>query len=353
MVKKTTKKVEEEEKSKIDFRLFFSRLGITGGLIIGFFIATMFMNGWYYVPGGSQGAMFNRIEIDGIKGYVPTELGEGADLKIPFFQSVTKLSYKTQQVNFCDQDKNPKMDCHYGPLVPKDINGINFEVDMSIRYHVAKDQVVEIIQQKGNMKAVENIIKTAARADSTRGVFGQYDQEDIPNKREEVSEKIFEKLQERINLEASGNLALDYVKIESLDVRNIAYDKDIELAIITKEKKKQVADAKIYDIQLANRTREEELINADRDRQAEIIRAEGTANATLMKGLAQAETVLAANNAFKGMSPAYVLTKAYDSIKSTDKMIIGLDSLTSEGNSIMMFDPSRFTEGFGGVNSTN
>jgi regulator of protease activity HflC (stomatin/prohibitin superfamily) len=344
---------EEKEKSKIQWKELFSGSIMIVGFIVGFIIALIIMNGWYYVPGGSQGAMFNRISINDVQGYVPTELGEGLRFKVPFMQSVTKLPYRTQQINFCNQANNPNIDCHYDPLVPKDKNGINFEIDLSIRFKLDKTQIVELVQQKGSMSNIEQLIISAARAESTRGVFGTYTQEELPSVREEVSEKIFNKLQERMDYEATDNLKPGFLIIEALDLRNLDYNDVIEAAIIAKQKKKQEADAKIYDIQFANRTREEELINADKDRQSAIIRAEGTANATLLNGLAQAKTVQAANDAFKGMSPAYVLSKAYDSIGKNDKIIIGLDSLTSEGNSIMMFDPSKFTEGFGGVNSTN
>ena len=330
------RKMQKTEEKKAFWLTVFG-VGFLGVAIVVLLMAVL--GGWFYVAGGSNAVMLNKVTIDGVRGYGTEEISEGFYFKYPIVQSATKISYRTQTVNFCDQEKNPTVNCDYGPLVPKDVNGVNFNVDLTIRYHIDQAQIAEFVQYKGpKLSYVEDLIKTAARADATRGVFGKYAQEDVPELRTNLSIIVFDKLQERINSEATGSLKPNFVVIEAVDIRNIDFNDEIEARIIEKLKKKQLAEEKIFDIEIAEKTREEEIIKADMDRQADIIRANGSATAILLEATAKATGSEKMNRAFQNMPNGYVSVRWSEAVRDTDKVIFGLESLTEGGNLLPIID---------------
>lgn len=279
----------------------------------------------YSVPGGHVGVKFNKLwDV----GFSSVELPEGFGLKVPIVQVIYKIPYRTQTVSFCDSVKNSNKECDYSPLTPKDKNGINFMVDVTVRYRLDQTQGAEFIEQKGSAKGtMETLITTAARADSTRGIFGKFAQEDVPKNRIEIAELVKLELQKRLDREASGRLKPGFMVIEAVDIRNTEFNEKIEQRIIQKQEKLQEAQEMVYIIETANRTREKELINADRDKKAAILRAEGEAEAILLVATAKAAGIQKVNDAYQNMPTEYVSTKWAESIRDNDKIIFGLENL--------------------------
>lgn len=281
----------------------------------------------YYIPGGSQGAIFNKIGSD--RGYNLVEMPEGFGMKIPILQGIESLPYRTQTVSFCNENKESQV-CDYPAITAKDKAAISFSIDVTVRYSLERDQVSEFVKHKGtSVKDMNNLIVTAARADSTRGVFGNYAQEDLPTLVNEITPIIQKRLQERINEEATGDLRSGFIKIEAIDMRNVAFAPEIEQKIIQKQQKFQAAEEKVFDITIANRTREEYIINADRDKQSAILRAEGEAEAIKKVGFAKADATQKLNDAYQDMPATFVSSKWAESINDNDKIIFGLDNMGS------------------------
>ncbi len=314
--------------------------GISIFAVIAVFI--IFFGAIYSVPAGHVGVKFNKMGVN--KGFSPNELPQGFGLKIPMVQTIWDMPFRTQTIGFFGQAEEKGS---YAALVPKDKNGINFIVDVTVRYKIDPTQAAEFIEQKGQgVAAMEELLATAARADSTRGVFGQYAQEDVPLNRIEIAEEIRRVMQERIDQEASGKLKAGFITIEAVDVRNIDFNDRIEERIIQKQEKLQEAQEMEYKILTANKTREMEIINADRDKQAAILRAEGTAESAKVIAFAKAEGVRAVNEAYQDMPMAYVYTKYADAIKDSDKMYFGFDSLG--GNNLNFLDMNQIMGGMAG-----
>jgi len=330
------KNLENETKK---WRMIISSTIVSFAAVIILLIFAIFLGAWFYVPGGSNAVVLNKIELNGVKGYQDSEYSEGFYLKYPIVQSATNINYRTQTVNFCNPETSPNTKCHYGPLVPKDINGVNFYVDVTVRYHMNQSQIAEFVRYKGNMAQAEELLKTAARADSTRSVFGEQAQEDVPALREELNAMIMEKLQERVDIEAIGSLQPRFIIIEAVDIRNIDFNDEIEKRIIEKLKKKQLAEEKVFDIIVANRTREEQVILADKDRLSMVIKANGTAQAILLEATAKAEGIEKINKAYQDMPEAFVYTKFAEAIQPTDKVYFGFDSLG--GNQLNFLDMNQ------------
>lgn len=308
--------------------------GTTFGTIAIIAVLVLVFGSFYSVPDGSVGVKYNKFGAN--QGYDPVELPQGIGFKVPFMQTVWDMPFRTQTIGFFDSEDGSS---DYAAITPKDKNGVDYIVDITVRYRVDPAQVSELMEQKGKkLIDVENILATAARADSTRGVFGQYAQEDVPEQRIEIAGKIKKVLQERIDSEASGKLKPGFITIEAVDVRNVKFNQKIEDRIIEKQEKLQKAQEKEYDEQIAEADKRINIINANSTKMAAIIKAQGEAEAVKVVAFAKAEGLMAVNDAYKGMPAEYVSTKWSDAIKDTDKIIFGLESLSQGGNMLPIID---------------
>jgi prohibitin 2 len=283
---------------------------------------------WYSVPKGYVGVLFDRTSG------TYTTIGQGWGFKKPIIQDVTLFPFQTQTLGFYGSSAEGG-NGQYGAITPKDKTGISFDIDVTVRYHLEPTQAAAFLEQKGlGIEAMESVIVTATRSEAVRGVLGNQNQEDIPSKLGELSADILVALQQRIDKEASGKLKPGYLVIESVDLRNIVYNPAIEKKIEEKQAAKQEAEKQQYVLQNAEYQMKIELTNADRDKQAAILRADGEGQAILLVATAKAKGISLVNTAYQNMPMTYVLTQAYDAIKPTDKIIIGIDSLAKEGNNI-------------------
>ena len=161
-------------------------IGGSIGIFVIIAVVVIAVAGFYSVPAGHTGVKF--VKFGGDKGFVYEELPQGFGFKIPFKEVVWDIPFRTQTIGFFGgvEEKGT-----YGVITPKDKNGINFQVDVTVRYKLDPTQAAEFVEQKGmGVEAMEVIMATAARADSTRGVFGQYAQEDVPINRIEIAEEV-------------------------------------------------------------------------------------------------------------------------------------------------------------------
>lgn len=308
-----------------------------GGIIGAFGIIVVFVGifgAWYVVPDGSVGVIFNKAGPN--KGFNYEEVGQGFGLKIPFIQQVFKLPFRTQTLGFYGGGEQGQ----YSAITSKDKNGINFRSDITVRYKIDPTQAAEFIEQKGRgLASIEQVLVTAARADSTRGVFGKYAQEDVPENRIEIAAEMKHVLQNRINQETSGKLVDGFILIEAIDIRNVDFNDEIEARIIEKQKKLQEAQQKVYELQSANMTRQIAIVEADGRKQAAILKAEGEAEAIRKVAFAKAEGIEKVNEAYQNMPREYVQTKFAEAIKETDKVYLGFESLG--GNTLPILDVNQ------------
>ncbi len=289
----------------------------------------------YNVGEGEVGVKFAKFGPN--KGFSSTELSQGYGFKMPFRDRVITMTFRTQTVSF-----NADGTGDYGVITPKDSNGINYNIDVTIRYKIDPTQASEFIEQKGaGVEAMTTLLATAVRGDSTRGVLGKYPQEDIPEHRTAIAEEIRTVLQKRINKEATGKLKPGFITIEAVDLRNVLFDPRIEEAIVNKQTQKQIAEKKEYELQQAEMEKKIAIVQAEKNKEANILMAEGEAKAVLLVATAKAEGITKVNIAYQQMPASYVQVKFAEAIKPTDKIYLGFDSLG--GNSMNFFDINQAT----------
>ncbi len=338
-------KVKQKEILEDPVEHFVKTRGI--GIAIVIIVAILFVLSVYSIPGGSVGVKFNRM---GEVGFSETELPEGFGLRMPIAQSIHKISYRTQTISFCNPEEGKNKECGYNALTPKDKNGIDFNVDITVRYKLDQTQAAEFIEQKGfGVDAMEKIIMTAARADSTRGVFGKYAQEDVPDNRIEISNIIIQVLQDRINQEASGRLKSGFLTIEAIDVRNTQFNPKIEARIIQKQEKLQEAQEMEYKLITANKTREKVIIEADAIKQSTILKAEGEAEAVLVLATAKAKGIQKVNDAYQNMPKEYIDSKYAEAMKelagSGATVVVDMNRFASGSNVLPIVDVNNLMGG--------
>lgn len=290
------------------------------------------LGSFYSIPGGSVGVLYNKMGDD--KGFNSAELPQGWGFKVPVKQVVYDMPFRTQEIAFYDADEGLRKST-YSAITTKDTNGINFKFDVTIRYRLDPTQASEFVEQKGfGIAAMQEILATAARAEATRGVLGQYSQEDVPEHLGEITEEVRIKLQERIDSEGSGKLQPGFIIVEAVDIRKIHFNSEIEERIIQKQKKLQEAQEKEYTKQSAEIQREIDVVNADAQRQAAIIQAEGEAEAIRSIAFAKAAGIKAVSESYEDMNPIYAEIKFAEALKE----------IAESGNSVFM-DIGRFQGG--------
>lgn len=314
-------------------------------IIVIIVLLSVLFGSWYNVGEGEVGVMFKKFGTN--QGFQPQALQQGYGMKMPFRDRVITIPFRTQTIGFYGGTEQRGT---YSAIQPKDKNGINFNVDVTIRYRLDPAQASAFVEQKGEgVAAMETILATAARGDSTRGVFGQYNQEDIPQQRTEIAAEVQRVLQERIDKEGSGKLKPGFITIEAVDIRNVQFDPRIEEAIVNKQTQKQIAEKKVYELQQADMDRQIALVNADKQRNATILIAKGDAEAKLLVATATAKGIQLVNDAYKGMPNQYVAVKFAEAIKPTDKIYLGFDSLG--GNSLNLLNMNQLMAAT--MNTTN
>jgi regulator of protease activity HflC (stomatin/prohibitin superfamily) len=319
-------RIKRRRRGKMEFDIKTFVLS-TAGIISILFVLIVVFGAFYSVPPGSVGVKFRSTGPN--QGFQPDEIQQGWGFKMPLIETVYEIPFRTQTIGFYGPNEEQGT---YSAITPMDKNGITFNVDVTVRYRLDPTQAAEFIEQKGQgVASMDTLLATAVRADSTRGVFGKYAQEDTPDKRLELAAEVQKVLQHRIDQEASGKLKPGFITIEAVDIRDVKFNDQIAARIIEKQKKLQEAQQKVYELESAQRTREIELVNADRDRNATILRAQGEAEATLIVATAKAQGIEKVNQAYQNMPASYVSTQWAQAIQPTDKIIFGLDNLGGGG----------------------
>lgn len=291
-------------------------------VVIGFivFVSSVLVK----VPAGHVGVKFDKmaggVQLEEFNGGQ-----EGWGLKVPIMQSVTKMDVRSQTKEYRGEQA----------VTPKDVNGVNFQWDMVIRYKLDPAQAAEVYKTKGSDYAL-SIIGTSLRS-RAREVLGEYAQEEVQTERMRVAEEIRIAVQRRVDQEAENIdiLKPGFLIIESIDLRDLNYNPQIEQSIITKQKQLQTAQQKVYELQQVVKEKEIVETKAEAQRNKLVLEAEGRAQAVLLEGEARAKAIELVNDAYQSMPESYVNVKYAEALK---------EIATSGQNSVFM-DISRFSQG--------
>lgn len=211
--------------------------------IIGTIVAigvVVLLNSFTTVPTGHVGikTRFGKVQDSVIQ--------EGLNVKTPFIEKIVKIDCKTKKIEESSESST------------KDMQTVTSTV--AVNYNVKKDSANILYREVG--KEYEDIIIKPAILESIKSTMAQYTAEELITKRAEVSNKIQETLNEKI--ESRG------FDITEFNLTNIDFSEEYDKAIEAKAVKQQeVATAKA-ELEKQKIQNEKEISIAQKD--AEVMR---------------------------------------------------------------------------------
>lgn len=183
-------------------------IGAVIALVVGFFTFT-------YTNGEGQAKVVRSITGE-VVGY---EASAGLKTKAPW-QSTENYDIRNQQVEFAGSKKSDNLGKNGAQITIQDREGVSANIDVSVRYSVKPDQVVEIYKQYGSQaNFVARFIENDIRA-GVRNVPANYNTLELLNNRGDVELKIVEYLEKR--WEKQG------VQVETVSLQEIRYPDEVQ-----------------------------------------------------------------------------------------------------------------------------
>lgn len=229
--------------------------------IVGVVVLLIFLDGFIMIPAGQTGVVLDRG-----RGVLEQTLPTGLHLKIPFWQSVTKMDTRLQTYTMSATSSEGEV---YGndaiEALTKD--GQKVRIDVSVQFYLNENKAPLVYSEVG-LDYSQKVVRPAARS-VIRGVITGFNSKDLfqLKTRQEAQIIMVDRMKE--NLERK-NLILDDVL-----VRKITFS-DIYLQAI---EEKQIAEQKI---QKAEFEKQEALIHKEK----KIIEAEAESESISLKGKA-------------------------------------------------------------------
>lgn len=274
------------------------------------------------VPAGHVGVLY-----DNLKGGVQLKEfhngKEGWGAKIPLTQTVYFVP-TTIQTDRIDARETFR-----------DKNDYFFSAVITVRYQLDKEQVAELIQTQGN--DFTSIINSGVKEQGNI-LFSEQNQQNISKNISYYTDRLKLKLQDRINEDAIGDLKPGYIRIVSLDIEGIYFHPEIEQRLADTEKRKNILEQTTADNEISKINQEKTLSEAKTEKERAGIESQKNSDlkkveidmqmyAIQKEAETKADAIRKLSDAYRNVPPSYMVAKAYESIKESDKIIIGLETL--------------------------
>ncbi len=214
---------------------------IAGGVAAVVLLVVLFSTA-YTIDEGERGVILRLGRVVG-------EAGPGLHFKIPFINSVEKISVQIQKESFEKTDvADTRLQTYSRDQQPATIA-------MAINYHVTDASAV--YAQFGSLENMKQRVIISRAYDQLKTVFGQFDAADAIQKRTVLNAEVFEAIRKSV----SGPVVIDSVQIEDITFSQ-QYESAVELrmqAIVKQQqaeadKQKRIidADALAYEVKSAS-----------------------------------------------------------------------------------------------------
>jgi regulator of protease activity HflC (stomatin/prohibitin superfamily) len=225
-------------------RAFVVLLGIAVLVLLGLSIV---FGSWYTIDQRERGVILRNGKLIG------TAL-PGLGFKIPFIDTIVKISLETQRVQF------DKVNSYSRDQQPADLL-------ISVNFRATEDKVDDLYSQFGSLRGYADRILLPKVQSESKIVFGQFNAVTAIQERGRLNAEVMAAVLKA----AAGPVVIESVQIENLDFSN-EYEKSIE--------QRMLAEVEVQ------RLRQ----NAEREKvQAEIVVTKATAEANAVRQRAQAE----------------------------------------------------------------
>ncbi|MBY6287034.1 hypothetical protein GLT90_00295 [Nanohaloarchaea archaeon H12] len=226
---------------------------VTGGIVLA--VVTMLFVGIFglrTVPEGNKGVLLEEGKAIG-------EVEPGWKWVIPIYQDVTTLSTRTETYTMSGTQSSQTIENNArseDSISVKTQEGLNSQMDISIRYRMKEDQAQEVYSRLGGTEAIlEKLIRPTAR-EEIRTAASTYDVTEIYSaNRSDFRQSVEKDMQD--DFEEYGFV------VEKVQVRNVQLPDQVERAIETKESVTQEIGAKRKEIEKERLERERKIIEAE------------------------------------------------------------------------------------------
>lgn len=219
-------------------------LGIAVLFIVGLSIV---LGSWYTIDQRERGVILRNGKLIGIA-------TPGLGFKIPFIDTIVKISLETQRVRF------EKVNSYSRDQQPADLL-------ISVNFRATEDKVDDLYAQFGSLRGYADRVLLPKVQSESKIVFGQFNAVTAIQERGRLNAEVMAAVLKA----AAGPVVIESVQIENLDFSN-EYEKSIE--------QRMLAEVEVQ------RLRQ----NAEREKvQAEIVVTKATAEANAVHQRAQAE----------------------------------------------------------------
>ncbi|OCG64096.1 Band 7 protein [Gilliamella sp. wkB18] len=246
------------------------------------FLLCVLWGGWYTVDAGEKGIQLRN-------GAVTRVVDAGLYFKMPFFDSVTRISTRTDVSYFNNLSS-----------YSKDQQAANVVASVTFRIPAGEAEKVYL-----SFKTIEELISyTLERQlpNQVQNVFGKYSAIDAVQKREQFVIDVTESLRE--------SLKEFPIIIESVQIEKIAYSKAYEQSVEDRMRAEVEVQTQIQNLQREKISAEIAVTKAQAIADSTLAQAKAAAEAVILKGEAESKAILAKTEALKQNAALIELTKA-------------------------------------------
>ncbi len=250
-------------------------------------ILCLTLGSFYTVDEGERGVLLTNGRVESVE-------GSGLHFKIPFFQTVQKMSTRTDTVR--------------GPVLAMySFDQQTAELQISVTYHVASEQIQDVYTRFGRDGIFVSAIWPRV-AEVSKTVFGQFSAERAIQERD--------KLNQMMNLEIKKSLQGVPVVIENIQIENVDFSDTYERAV--EEAARAKADVERAKSELARVEQEAQQKVKNAEAEAGAMKAKADAEAYSIKAKADAE---AYSKKVKGEADAEVIRQRGEALRNNPDLI--------------------------------
>jgi regulator of protease activity HflC (stomatin/prohibitin superfamily) len=268
------------------------------GMVVGSLVLLTFIFGTYYtVDAGTVGVHTRFGSIVGVS-------GPGLHFKLPWFDDVTKISVRTEVIDWHREEKNDsRMEAYSHDQQPA-------ELSVKLAFHAKSDDlsIRQLYAQFRDTNGVSNAVLIPRAAQAVKTTFGQFTAVSVVQNRAKFNEIAAKAVQDLVDLGVDGKPVP--IIIDGLQIYDIKFSQAYEHAV-EERMKAEVEVAKVtQNLERERKTAEIAVVQAKGEADSNLAKAEAAAKATRLRGDAEAFAIKVKSDALRESPKLIELTVA-------------------------------------------
>ena len=231
--------------------------------VVAIFVLIVIFSSWYSVNEGERGVLLTNGKVTDIE-------SSGLHFKAPFFQSVAKISTRTQTVEGA-------------ALAMYSFDQQTAMLQVSVTFHVAPEQVRQVYTQYGSVEGLFYHAIQPRLHEVSKSVFGQFTAARAIQERE--------KLNSEMNMAIKEALTNVPAVIENIQIENVDFSDTYERAVEEAAKAKADVERAKSELARVEQEAQQKVKNAEAEAAATKARADAEAHRIKVMGEAEAEAI--------------------------------------------------------------